>query len=190
MLGDAGVFSIKDADALKGYDSIYIKSVTANPSAGARNLDPSEIAALEYALQGAIKSHIGGALPIVESPSVNSLSLVATINEVEGLSPLNGATITANNLADNANHYGAGAAAGIGTFDSQISGSTLRVSRIQVKIELLGSNGEMLAVFSDSNFGSDIEYSASGITNWSRVSDAFNRWCNELGSQLANATAK
>ncbi|WP_309381238.1 DUF3313 family protein [Cerasicoccus frondis] len=190
-LGDAGEFSIKEANALQGFDSVYLESVTAMPANGVTDENTSDVAALEFAFEEAFKSQVGSVLPIVSAPGEKTLNATVSISQIISRAP--GFSPTANNPADIANTYGPGSGLGMGQDfieKLRVAGTGMFVDNLATKIEFTDSAGNLLAQFSDRDFGSDIESDSTGGTSIPRVTEAFTAWCGEVSSQLAKATGK
>jgi len=185
---DGATFRLKSPDALKGYESIYLKSVVATPMHGSKKHDPSELAALEYSFENAFKSAVSSVMPIVDAPGPKTLSVEATVGEVMHVN--HNYNVTANNPADGANTYGPGATDPAGRpLAAPVSGSTICMCSVHLKVKFLDSqSGELLANFSDGDFGADVEVDQSGKTNWARVSEAMNGWCQDIKQELLAVT--
>ncbi len=189
---DGAEFGLKSEDALKGYDSIYLKSVTAVPMDGSKPLEASEMAALEYAFETAFKSSMNGAMKVVDAPGPHTLTVEATIGEVmhsEGMKmPMN---VTANNPADRANTYGADSSmtGQMQVAKAPVEGSKVCVCSAHLKVKFLDAqSNELLATFTDGGFGADIEVDESGQTSWSRVSAHMNEWCHDMREEFLAVT--
>lgn len=186
-VGNGATFGLKSSDALKGYDSIYVKSVNALPVAGSPQHSDSDLAALEYAFEGAFKNTVGSAMPIVDAPGPKTLAVEATISEImhakRNFSP------TANNPADRVNTYGAGATDEAGRPLATVAGSTICMCRVHLTVKFYDSQtSELLANFSDGGFGEELAVDQNGQTNWSRVAEAMNQWCQDMKQALLAVT--
>ncbi|WP_269537715.1 DUF3313 family protein [Cerasicoccus fimbriatus] len=176
QLGGSGEFAIKNAQALAGYESVYVQSVTALPTTSVTDPNASDVAALEFAFEKALKSKIDAVLPIVNAPGEKTLTANAWVTEFSAIPPGSDGI----DAADPESLYG----------NTLISGTSMYVDEISVKVTMSSSSGELLAVFTDSDFGSDIEVAPTGMTNWPRVSEAFGAWCSELADQLGSAASR
>lgn len=189
-LGDGGTFAVKSPDALHGYESVYLKSVTANPSPGmdGTNIEQSDVTALEYAFENAFRATVTPVLPVVPSPGQRTLVAVATIDNVVFAgepAPLE-EDILQQDLANSDDPDG-GYDTGLGA--PFIFGSNAGVGDITLYMTFADSeSGEVLATFQDESFGNRID-TISGMTSWSRIRDAFNAWGGELAGALGPAVA-
>ncbi|WP_309397667.1 DUF3313 family protein [Cerasicoccus maritimus] len=191
-LGDAGDFTIKDASALKGYDSVYLASVTAMPASGVTAENASDVEALEFAFEQAFKSQIGNVLQLADAPGEKTLTAKVAISQIISKAP--DFNPMSNNPADISNSYGPGAGVGMNPDlmrrQLQVAGTSMFVDKVKTKVEFSNESGELLAQFADNDFGADIESDPTGGTSIPRVTEAFSAWCSEISAQLAQATGK
>ena len=184
-LGDGGKFTLKSAEALRGYQSVYLDSVVANPAPGTGIAESSDVTALEYAFENAFRSTVGSSFPLVQSAGPKTLTVTATIDNVvfTGTPTPMEEDVMQMDL-DNSLYPDDAVGAPF------IFGSNAGVGDIILNLQLADStSGEVLAVLNDESFGNGIN-TIGGLTSWARVQDAFNRWGTELESQLLHATAQ
>lgn len=170
---DGATFGLKSENALQGYQDLYLKSVTALPSANQHAHDPAELAALEYAFEGAFRDCVGHALPVTNAPGPKTLLVEAKISEIKNTMSNSAAGTVPSSMTDLA----------------PITDSTLIVGGLRLKVTFYDSeSGEQLAYFEDNEFGSDIESSQPGKTSWANVHAAMNQWCGDMKTELEQAT--
>lgn len=195
-LADGGVFAIKSANALRGYNAVYLESVVAEPAPGMAGLEAeqSDVTALEYAFENSFKTTLSSGFTIADGPGEHTLLAVATIDNVvfsDGGDAGGGAT-TENAILDQDLVDADDPDGGYLGWDGMpvINNTNLGVGDVTLRLQLRDSvTGVLLASFHDETFGGTVE-AISGETSWSRVADAFNRWGNELEQQLLSATGR
>ncbi|MEO0794783.1 MAG: DUF3313 family protein [Verrucomicrobiota bacterium] len=187
-LGTGGTFAIRDDKALEGYHSIYLRAIVATPSdqVGSVMIDQSEMANLEYAFERSFRSTVGSTFPVVSAPGEGIMLVEATVDEVmlaDGRDQVEAADNAEMNGPDSLD---GGAMDGVGM--PQVAGSSLAVGELTLRLQIRDSlTGDLLASMTDDAAGGTIE-SINGETSWARVSDAFNRWNNDLKAELVAVT--
>lgn len=190
---DGAEFAYKDADSLKGYTNVYLKSAAAMPAEGSKPLQESDMAALEFAFEDAFKAAMGNSYRLVDGPGPNTLAVEAVIGEVMHLAPKQAFSPTANNPAQKVNTYGTDidpVTAPIAvSINAPVQDTSLCVCSVHLTIKFYDAQSmELLAQFSDHDFGADVEIAETGETSWSRVSAAMHHWCQEMAEELKMLT--
>lgn len=181
-LSNGSQFAYKDKASLRGYDSIYIKSVNYLPSQGSNALTEVQSEELKEAFRFAFQSALAMEYTMANSPGPNTLVVNATIGDTVQANPV--FRPMAENPADEVNTFGV----------EDVDGRPYRplpdqhAAAVQLRLaaDFQSPRGEPLAEFSTGPTHVMVNQNHVKDTNGNLLSAIVYNWCLDIKNELAD----